>query len=127
MLRVMRVLLALLVLVVPLTAAWSSSPPPQHRPCPRQLHVALPVRERRDAWYSKAQAQDVMGPFVLHVGVRHGHGLDDHSRVRATTRGCGQRGVVLIFAAPHPPQRAGMQDGRPSGPCQSLVSRLRCG
>ena len=54
---------------------------------------------------SEAQAQDVAEPFVLHVGVRHGHGLDDHSRVRARGREDvgSEEFVVLMFAAPHPP------------------------
>jgi hypothetical protein len=64
--------------------------------------VALPVRERRDARHPEAQAQDVAEPFVLYVGVRHGHGLDDHSRVRARGREDvgSEEFVVLIFAAP---------------------------
>jgi hypothetical protein len=71
--------------------------------------VALPVRERRDAWHPEAQAQDVAEPFVLHTGVRHG--LDDHSRVRARGReDVGSDELLLMFAAPHPPQCAGMQD-----------------
>jgi hypothetical protein len=74
--------------------------------------VAVPVPERRDAWYPEAQAQDVAEPFVLHVSVHHEHGLDDHSRVWARRREDvgSEEFVVLMFAAPHPPQRAGMQD-----------------
>ncbi len=56
--------------------------------------------------------QDVAEPFVLHVGVRRGHGLDDHSRVRARGRKDvgSEEFVVLMLAAPHAPQRAGMED-----------------
>jgi hypothetical protein len=84
--------------------------------------VALPVRERRDARHSEAQAQDVAEPFVLNVGVRHGHGLDDHSRVRARGREDvgSEEFVVLVFAAPHPPQRAGVHD---EVGCQGHVNR----
>ncbi len=82
--------------------------------------VALPVRERRNACYPEAQAQDVAEPFVLRVGV---HRLDDHSHARARGRENvgSEEFIVLMFAAPRPPQRAGMQDevcrGWPSGPC----------
>ncbi len=46
------------------------------------------------------------------MGVRCGHGLDDNSQVRARRREDvgSDEFVVLMFAAPHPSQRAGMQD-----------------
>ena len=64
--------------------------------------VAFPVRERRDAWHSEAQAQDVAEPFVLHVGVRRGTGTQYYSNTtvwpyRLSTVGCDPSGTTTDY------------------------------